>query len=210
MSSIFLPASLTILGFTKLIVFAATATVEGRGHQSHAQADHASNAEQCRNTDLAVVAEQIEPQHVTENDNKPDDQHNTCKRVPDNPRQFAVLGGPQALDEVYIPRHLVARGCKATTAATFGAAVSGQFSMVRATYRDARMSLQGPGICARRGSRPETEAGRFGRRSQGRLESRACEHVSAPQGLIHAMVWIIPPSTRRAAPLVAEASFEQT
>ena len=33
-------------------------------------------------------------------------------------------------------------------------------------------------------------------------------HLTGP--LPHAMVWTMPPSTRRAAPLVAEASFEET
>ena len=33
-------------------------------------------------------------------------------------------------------------------------------------------------------------------------------HLTVP--VSHAMVWTMPPSTRRAAPLVAEASFEET
>jgi hypothetical protein len=94
------------------IINTATAAVEGRGHQSDAQPDHADNAEQRRHTDLAPVVEQVEPEDVTKNDNKTYDQYNTCQRVSHDPRQLVVLGSPRALNEIHDPRHLIACRCK--------------------------------------------------------------------------------------------------
>ena len=96
------------------IVNTTAAAVEGRGHQSHAEADHADNTEQRRDTDLAPVVEQVEPEDVTKDHNKTNDQYNTCQRVSHDPRQFLVPGNPRALDEIHDPRHLIARACKAT------------------------------------------------------------------------------------------------
>jgi hypothetical protein len=70
-------------------------------------------------------------------------------------------------------------------------------------------SLSGPSIRATCISHPETKAVvQSSERSA--VGSRDLDVAEVSQKLIHAMVWIIPPSTRRAAPLVAEASFEQT